>query len=113
MAIILGGLFLFTFNLFFVCFTNIKVIRAPMAGMITSITYIEGKLRNADFDKACGENECNKFTLESSGEEKFFLAQAAGLIASCIVSYVKVGDKMVAGNLSWHAIKVKEEKYGR
>jgi len=76
---------------------DVHVNRAPMAGRITSIDYIPGKFVNASFDHASEENERNRFEMECDNGSKIAFTQISGLIARRIVSYVKVGDQMEAG----------------
>jgi len=76
---------------------DVHVNRAPMSGTITDMEYIEGKFMNADFEKACDENERNKITLETEDGTTVSFVQISGLIARRIVSYVQVGDKVQVG----------------
>ncbi len=76
---------------------DVHVNRAPMSGRITNMEYIEGKFMNADFEKACDENERNRFTLETNSGVVVSFVQISGLIARRIVSYVSVGDQVEAG----------------
>lgn len=76
---------------------DVHVNRAPMAGEITSIEYVEGKFVNASFDNASTENERNRFEMETNNGMKIAFTQISGLIARRIISYVSVGDKVAAG----------------
>jgi len=76
---------------------DVHVNRAPMAGRITDMTYTEGKFMNASFEKACDENERNRFDLETGQGVKVSFTQISGLLARRIVSYVTVGDHVEAG----------------
>ncbi len=76
---------------------DVHVNRAPMRGTITNMEYIEGKFMNADFEKACDENERNIITLQTEDGTEVSFVQISGLIARRIVSYVQVGDKVEAG----------------
>ncbi len=76
---------------------DVHVNRAPMAGRITSIEYTEGKFVNASFDNASTENERNRFEMETNNGMKIAFTQISGLIARRIISYVSVGDAVVAG----------------
>jgi phosphatidylserine decarboxylase len=76
---------------------DVHVNRSPMTGTVTNMEYVEGKFMNAAFEKACDENERNKFTLETDSGVQVSFVQISGLIARRIVSYVQVGDKVQAG----------------
>jgi len=76
---------------------DIHVNRAPMSGTIENMEYIEGKFMNADFEKACDENERNTIKLKTDDGVLVSFVQISGLIARRIVSYVKVGDQVKAG----------------
>jgi len=76
---------------------DVHVNRAPMSGKITAITYIPGKFVNASFDSASVDNERNRFELETTDGLKIQFTQIAGLVARRIISYVKVGDEVQAG----------------
>ncbi len=76
---------------------NVHVNRAPMNGRIMHMQYFPGKFVNASFDKASEHNERNRIELEAGQDESFAITQIAGLIARRIVSYVAVGDRVMAG----------------
>ncbi|MDQ6997942.1 MAG: phosphatidylserine decarboxylase family protein [Mariprofundus sp.] len=76
---------------------DVHVNRAPMAGRISAMDYIPGKFINASFDHASEENERNRFEMECDNGSKIAFTQISGLVARRIVSYVKVGDQMAAG----------------
>jgi len=76
---------------------DVHVNRAPMSGTIKSIEYIPGKFVNASFDSASQDNERNRFELETEDGVSIQFTQIAGLVARRIISYVKVGDKVKAG----------------
>jgi phosphatidylserine decarboxylase len=76
---------------------DVHVNRAPMTGTVSNMEYVEGKFMNADLEKACDENERNKYTLETDNGVQVSFVQIAGLIARRIVTYVKVGDKVQVG----------------
>jgi len=76
---------------------DVHVNRAPMAGRISAMDYIPGKFINASFDHASEENERNRFEMECDNGSKIAFTQISGLVARRIVSYVKVGDQMDAG----------------
>jgi phosphatidylserine decarboxylase len=72
------------------------VNRSPVAGRITQILYTPGLFLNAELDKASEDNERNALVVES-GDAKIGVVQIAGLVARRIVSFVKVGDTLGAG----------------
>jgi phosphatidylserine decarboxylase len=73
------------------------VNRAPVAGNIQRIHYTPGLFINAELDKASENNERNALIIESPSAT-IGVVQIAGLIARRIVSFVKAGDKMQAGD---------------
>ncbi|MDX8384805.1 MAG: phosphatidylserine decarboxylase [Ghiorsea sp.] len=73
------------------------VNRAPMTGRITNMEYTEGKFMNASFERACDENERNRFELTTDDGIKLSFTQISGLLARRIVSYVAVGDQVEVG----------------
>jgi len=76
---------------------DVHVNRAPMAGRITAMEYIPGKFVNASFDSASEENERNRFEMECDNGSNIAFTQISGLVARRIVSYVRIGDQLDAG----------------
>jgi phosphatidylserine decarboxylase len=72
------------------------VNRAPVAGRIERIAYRPGKFLNADLDKASEDNERNGLVLATAGA-RIGVVQIAGLVARRIVSFVKEGQAVGAG----------------
>jgi len=72
------------------------VNRSPVAGRITQILYTPGLFLNAELDKASEDNERNALVIETGGT-KIGVVQIAGLVARRIVSFVKTGDTLSAG----------------
>lgn len=72
------------------------VNRSPVAGRITQILYTPGLFLNAELDKASEDNERNALVIET-GDVKIGVVQIAGLVARRIVSFVKAGDSLSAG----------------
>src|SRR5215204_1367341 len=72
------------------------VNRSPVAGRIVQILYTPGLFLNAELDKASEDNERNALVIETTGA-RIGVVQIAGLIARRIVSFVKDGDALVAG----------------
>jgi phosphatidylserine decarboxylase len=72
------------------------VNRSPVAGRIARIAYRPGAFLSADLDKASENNERNAFVIEASGL-RFGVVQIAGLVARRIVTFVKQGQDVAAG----------------
>jgi phosphatidylserine decarboxylase len=72
------------------------VNRAPVAGRIERIAYTPGKFLNADLDKASEDNERNALVIASPAGP-IGVVQIAGLIARRILSWVKEGQQIAAG----------------
>lgn len=72
------------------------VNRAPIAGTVTGQVYVPGVFVNAELDKASANNERNALILKTI-YGPVGVVQVAGLIARRIVSWVKEGDRLAAG----------------
>ena len=72
------------------------VNRAPVSGNITQIVYTPGLFLNAELDKASEDNERSALVLDTDGT-RIGVVQIAGLVARRIVSFVKEGDTLGAG----------------
>jgi phosphatidylserine decarboxylase len=72
------------------------VNRAPVSGRIERVVYRKGKFLNADLDKASEDNERNALVIASVGT-RVGVVQIAGLLARRIVSFVKAGEAIGAG----------------
>ena len=75
---------------------NCHVNRAPVPGRIERIVYTPGKFINAELDKASEDNERNAMVISTPNGE-IGVVQIAGLVARRIVSFVRVGQVMAAG----------------
>jgi len=64
---------------------------------VNAEAYISGKFLNADLDKASEENERQHFLVERNDGLKVGFTQIAGLVARRIMSFVKEGDFVAAG----------------
>ena len=73
------------------------VNRAPVTGRIVKIAYKPGLFLNADLDKASEDNERSSMIIESA-HGRFGVVQIAGLIARRIVSFVREGETIGAGD---------------
>ena len=76
---------------------DVHINRTPVAGTIRNVIYISGKFLNADLDKASDENERQHVIVETRDGRRIGFTQIAGLVARRIVSFVKPGDMIVAG----------------
>ena len=77
---------------------NVHVNRAPVTGRVTRIAYRPGKFINAELDKASEDNERNGLVIERPDGRSIGVVQIAGLIARRIVSFVREGESLTAGD---------------
>jgi phosphatidylserine decarboxylase len=75
---------------------NCHVNRSPVAGRIERIVYRPGKFINAELDKASEDNERNSLVIATPGG-RIGVVQIAGLVARRIVSFVREGQSLTAG----------------
>jgi phosphatidylserine decarboxylase len=76
---------------------NCHVNRAPVAGRIDRIAYRPGKFINAELDKASEDNERNSLVISTQSHGRIGVIQIAGLVARRIVSFVREGQQIGAG----------------
>ena len=76
---------------------DVHINRSPIAGRLRRIAYVPGKFLNADLDKASEDNERQHFLVESADGVKVGFTQIAGLVARRILSFVREGDTLEAG----------------
>lgn len=76
---------------------DVHINRTPIAGRIAKMAYVAGKFLNADLDKASEDNERQLFLVERDDGVKVGFTQIAGLIARRILTFVKEGDTVAAG----------------
>ena len=76
---------------------DVHINRTPIAGIVRRIAYVPGKFLNADLDKASEDNERQHFLIEREDGVKIGFTQIAGLVARRIMSFVKEGDRVEAG----------------
>ncbi|HEV8408801.1 MAG TPA: phosphatidylserine decarboxylase [Sphingomicrobium sp.] len=76
---------------------DVHINRAPITGRIRRIAYVPGKFVNADLDKASEDNERQYFVIEGGDGLKVGMTQIAGLVARRILSFVREGDDIEAG----------------
>src|SRR6201984_1122067 len=75
---------------------NCHVNRSPVVGRIERIAYRPGKFVNAELDKASEDNERNSLVI-STPQGRIGVIQIAGLVARRIVSFVREGQTLAAG----------------
>ena len=75
---------------------NCHVNRSPASGRIERIVYRPGKFINAELDKASEDNERNSLVIVTPGG-RVGVVQIAGLVARRIVSFVREGQALTAG----------------
>ncbi len=76
---------------------DVHVNRSPISGVISDITYQQGKFLVASREDASSDNEQNIITVRANDGTVVVFKQIAGLIARRIVSYKNVGDPIQAG----------------
>ena len=76
---------------------DVHINRAPIGGRVRRVAYIPGKFLNADLDKASEDNERQHFLVEGADGVKIAFTQIAGLVARRILSFVREGDSVAAG----------------
>lgn len=75
---------------------NVHVNRMPVSGKIHKIHYRPGKFLNVA-DKDSEDNEREEYSVVMADDTKIGFIQIAGLVARRIVSFVKEGDELKAG----------------
>jgi phosphatidylserine decarboxylase len=91
----LGDIALTRVSIFMSVF-NCHVNRSPVAGRIERVAYRPGKFVNAELDKASEDNERNSLVI-STPNGRIGVIQIAGLVARRIVSFVREGQTLAAG----------------
>ena len=76
---------------------DVHINRSPISGRVRRVAYIPGKFLNADLDKASEDNERQHFLVEGADGVKIAFTQIAGLVARRILSFVREGDSVEAG----------------
>ena len=76
---------------------DVHINRSPIDGRIARMAYVPGKFVNADLDKASEDNERQHFLVEGRNGIMIGFTQIAGLVARRILSFVKEGDQVEAG----------------
>jgi len=91
------GAGIFTRVSIFMSVFDVHINRAPISGQIRKIAYVPGKFLNADLDKASEDNERQHFLVEGGDGTRIAFTQIAGLVARRIMSFVRTGDSVEAG----------------
>lgn len=76
---------------------NVHVNRTPIAGKITQVKYKEGKFLSANVPEASEENERNSAVVQTKDGKQVVFVQVAGLVARRIISDLKEGQEVKAG----------------
>ena len=76
---------------------NVHVNRVPLSGAVTKVIYRPGKFLSANADDASVENERNSVVVKNSNGTEIIFVQVAGLVARRIISDLKEGQEVVAG----------------
>ena len=76
---------------------DVHINRSPITGRVKKIVYVPGKFVNADLDKASEDNERQHLLVEGANGLRIGFTQIAGLVARRILSFVKEGDQVEAG----------------
>ena len=76
---------------------NVHVNRSPIEGKVKKIAYTKGSFLNASLDKASEKNERNALVIQTKENIEIVVVQIAGLIARRILSFIKDGHMLKAG----------------
>ncbi len=76
---------------------DVHVNRAPIDGVITALSYREGKFFNASLDKASDLNERQSFRMTTDDGKDIAVVQIAGLVARRILCWVNQDQHLRAG----------------
>jgi phosphatidylserine decarboxylase len=76
---------------------DVHINRSPVSGRVRKVAYIPGKFVNADLDKASEDNERQHIVVETAAGIRIGFTQIAGLVARRILTFVREGDEVEAG----------------
>ncbi|OLR89832.1 phosphatidylserine decarboxylase [Actinokineospora bangkokensis] len=76
---------------------DVHVQRIPAAGEVVRAVHRPGQFLSADLDEASEVNERNSLHVRTADGHDLAVVQIAGLVARRIFSYVREGEKVVAG----------------
>lgn len=77
---------------------NVHVNRTPVAGKVVKVSYKAGKFLSANVAEASVENERNSVVVKTAEGDEIIFVQVAGLVARRIVSEIKEGQEVKAGD---------------
>lgn len=81
---------------------DVHINRAPCAGTVEVVAYRPGKFLNAAADKASDENERSALAFRRADGTLIGCVQIAGWVARRIITYVKPGQQVAAGERFGH-----------
>ena len=81
---------------------DVHINRAPCAGTVEVVAYRPGKFLNAAADKASDENERSAIALRRADGTLIGCVQIAGWVARRIMTYIKPGQQVAAGERFGH-----------
>lgn len=76
---------------------NVHVNRIPRTGTVVDAIYTKGKFLKANLDKASADNEQNAVIVRDRAGRDYMFVQIAGFVARRIISYVRAGKEVEAG----------------
>jgi phosphatidylserine decarboxylase len=76
---------------------DVHINRSPVTGRVRKVAYVPGKFVNADLDKASEDNERQHILVETAAGVRVGFTQIAGLVARRILTFVREGDQVEAG----------------
>lgn len=76
---------------------NCHINRAPVDGKVLQCFYKRGTFKAAFKPKSMEHNECHALLMEDARGNKWLVVQVAGFLARRIVSYVRGGEELGAG----------------
>ena len=76
---------------------DVHINRSPVSGRVRKVAYIPGKFVNAVLDKASEDNERQHVVVETANGTRIGFTQIAGLVARRILTFVREGDIVEAG----------------
>lgn len=76
---------------------DVHINRSPVSGRVRRVAYVPGKFLNADLDKASEDNERQHILVETGDGLRIGFTQIAGLVARRILTFVREGDPVEAG----------------
>jgi phosphatidylserine decarboxylase len=76
---------------------NVHVNRVPFSGLVVKTIYKPGKFYSANAEEASFDNERNSVVVKTASGHEIIFVQVAGLIARRIISDIKEGQEIIAG----------------